>query len=63
MEFSFVIPRANKDLLEDAEVSSYYVKNVYTHSEIPDRLRGKIFPNNVNFDCVRLFIYLYIVFV
>lgn len=41
MEFSFVIPRTNKDLLEDAEVSSYYVKNVYTPNEIPDRLRGE----------------------
>lgn len=44
MEFSFVILRANKDILEDAEVSTYYVKNVYTHNEIPVRLRGKQVP-------------------
>lgn len=44
MEFSFVLPRNNKDLLEN-DVSGYYVKNVFNPNEISGKLRGKITSN------------------
>lgn len=41
MEFSFVLPRNNKELLEDTDCTNYYVKQVYSANEIPTQLRGK----------------------
>lgn len=41
MEFSFVIPRNNKDLL-DADVSGYYVKQVYNPNELSQHIRGEV---------------------
>lgn len=40
MNFSFELPRNNKELLEDANGSNYFVRQVYTAAEIPKHLRG-----------------------
>lgn len=40
MDFAFEIPRNNKELLEDANCSNYFVKQVYDIAEIPKLLRG-----------------------
>lgn len=41
MDFSFVLPKSNKQLLEDADCSNYFVKQIYNADEIPAQLRGK----------------------
>lgn len=41
MNFVFELPRSNKELLEDANCSNYFVKQVYSADEIPPLLRGK----------------------
>lgn len=40
MEFSFVLPRNNKELLEDGDCTHYYVKQLYNANEIQTQLRG-----------------------
>lgn len=43
MDFTFVLPRNNKDLLEDGDCTQYYVKQQYNANEIPNQLKGKTF--------------------
>lgn len=50
MDFSFHIPRQNKDLL-DGDGNSFFVKNVYTPNEITSLLKSKTFFVD-NFFCV-----------
>lgn len=40
MEFSFVLPQQNADLL-DGNGSAYFVKHTYNANEIQSQLRGK----------------------
>lgn len=42
MEFSFVLPQHNADLL-DGNGSAYFVKHTYNANEIQNQLRGKFF--------------------
>lgn len=42
MEFSFIIPRNNKELLEDGDCSHYFVKQIYNANEIQTQLRGEL---------------------
>lgn len=39
MEFQFVIPSSNDDLLE-TDGNNYFVKKVFNSNEIPDLLKG-----------------------
>ena len=41
MEFTFKLPRNNKELLEDDDGSNYFVRKVYNANEIPTQLRGE----------------------
>lgn len=41
MNFAFELPRSNRELLDDANCSNYFVKQVYNPDEIPPLLRGK----------------------
>lgn len=41
MEFQFVIPSSNNDLLE-ADGNNYFVKRVFDPNEIPDLLIGNL---------------------
>lgn len=41
MSFLFELPRSNKELLEDANCSNYFVKQIYNADEIPAHLRSK----------------------
>lgn len=51
MDFTFVLPRNNKELLEDGDCSSYFVKQVYNANEVPTQLRGNsikcVHPNDL----------------
>lgn len=40
MDFTFVLPRNNKDLLEDGDGANYFVKQVYNANELQTQLRG-----------------------
>lgn len=40
MDFSFALPKNNKQLLEDADCSNYFVKQIFNADEIPTQLRG-----------------------
>lgn len=40
MEFQFVIPSSNNDLLE-TDGNNYFVKRVFDSNEIPDLLKGE----------------------
>lgn len=42
MEFQFVIPSSNNDLLE-TDKNNYFVKRVFNCNEIPDLLKGACF--------------------
>lgn len=57
MEFQFVIPTSNNDLLE-TDGNNYFVKRVFNSNEIPDLLKGSFF------NCVKwmkiLFSYIFI---
>lgn len=40
MDFQFILPLTNGDLLNSSG-DTYYVKHLYSPGEIPDKLRGK----------------------
>lgn len=41
MNFAFELPKSTKELLDDANCSNYFVKQVYSANEIPPLLRSK----------------------
>lgn len=41
MNFQFELPRSNKELLDDANCSNYFVKQIYNADEIPAFLSSK----------------------
>lgn len=40
MDFQFILPLTNAELLNSSR-DTYYVKHLYSPDEIPDKLRGK----------------------
>lgn len=40
MNFTFEIPRNNKELLTDADCSNYFVKQIYDADQISTQLHG-----------------------
>lgn len=49
MDFRFVLPKSKKQLLEDADCSNYFVKQIFSADEIPAQLRGECIWNVLYF--------------